>query len=147
MRAALAKASSYDRQLVLLGLFHIDTAEGLARAASAMTTDELTPRDFYFFRSYEPTGAARSVLFDYVRAHYAVLSEKLGSFNGVLLGSGRGLCDAASLKEYQDFFAERAQHMRGGPRTFALTVERIESCAAARRAAEPSLAEALRGAP
>jgi hypothetical protein len=147
MRAALAKASSYDRQLLLLGLFRIDRAEGLARAAEVMTTDELTPRDFYFFRAHEPTGAARSVLFDYVRAHYAALSEKLASSSGVLLGSGRGLCDAASLKEYKDFFAERAQHMRGGPRTFALTVERIEACAAARKAAEPSLAQALRGAP
>jgi alanyl aminopeptidase len=146
LRAAVGQASGYDRQVLLTALFALEDADAVARAVEILGTDEIRARDFFVLREYAPAGAAaRPVLFHYVRAHYDALAAKLGDDAGGLLAAGRPLCDVESLREFKEFFAERAAHLLGGPRSYAHVVERIEICIAARRAEEASLATALKG--
>jgi alanyl aminopeptidase len=145
LRAALAEASGYDRQVLLTALFALEDADAVARAVEILGTDEVKARDFFVLRDYAPAGAARPALFHYVRAHYDALAAKLGDDAVELLAAGRPLCDVESLREFKEFFAERAARVLGGPRTYAQLVERIEICIAARHAEEASLATALKG--
>ena len=78
--------------------------------------------------------------FAFVQANYDRLVSRLpsgGDFDGrtQLLAVGAGLCDAASEREFEKFFGERAKQYIGGPRVYAQRVESIHVCEA-RKAAE-----------
>jgi alanyl aminopeptidase len=47
---------------------------------------------------------------------------------------GRGLCDEASRRALNDYFADRSPQFTGGPRILAQTLEGIDLCIARKRA-------------
>jgi len=144
--AAIGKATGYDRTVLLDVLLVPHDPEALAKAAEALGTDGVKGREFRILRGFGATGPARPVVFQYVRGHYDLLAAKLSERAAVLIESGRPLCDEESLKEYREFFADRAKHLEGGARTFALVVERIETCIAVHKAQESAMTAALKGA-
>src|SRR5262249_46291002 len=128
-RGAAVKAEGYDKSLLLGLILDINDADVLGQASDLLLSDEFRAGDFRHLRTLRQTGAARPVLFHYVRENLDALTAKLGAGGATsLLLSGRTLCDPESLEQYQQFFADRAPRMLGGPRRYAAIAERIELC-------------------
>ena len=61
-------------------------------------------------------------------------------FGAELPHSAASFCDAASEKEYVDFFSERAKKFTGGPRIYGPQLEAIRLCAAEKAAQSADIA-------
>ena len=94
-----------------------------------------------FFQSLRRGGEISSDVYEWVKAHFDRLAERMPrQGRGSLLRTGIALCDEDKLKDYEAFFKDRADKILGGPRIFANTVETIQSCIAIKRAQAPSVA-------
>src|SRR5262249_58681280 len=119
LRAALGKAKGEDHHRMVRSLFQFNDPDLIGRAAQAMLTDEVEPRELYQMKILALTGAARPGLFRFVREHFDALNAKVSEGPTILLQSGWSLCDAESLAAYQQFFVDRAAKMPGGHRRYA----------------------------
>ena len=138
LRAAAARSVGYDRTVLVGALFQMLDPDALTRAAGVLGTDELKPRELRFIAARNVSGAARPVIFHAVREHYDALAARTGERGAALLGSG------ALRESGRSASGIRAPRLRGGPRTYALNVERIQTCIAVRKTAEAGLAAALK---
>ena len=89
-----------------------------------------------------------SVLWNFVKQHYAQLAERLPTQEGVdpgafLIGALSGLCTVGERDELRTFFEERVKGISGGPRSLTQTIEEIDLCVARKAAHEPEMAEYL----
>jgi alanyl aminopeptidase len=83
--------------------------------------------------------ATERMPFEFVKANYDEILKRAPSgggsdFGAVLPYSAGAFCDAASEKEYIDFFGERAKKFTGGPRVYEQTLEGIRLCEAEKAA-------------
>jgi cytosol alanyl aminopeptidase len=83
--------------------------------------------------------ATERMPFEFVKANYDEILKHAPSGGGWDFGaslpySAGSFCDAASEKEYIDFFAERAKKFTGGPRNYDQTLEGIRLCEAQKAA-------------
>jgi cytosol alanyl aminopeptidase len=83
--------------------------------------------------------------FEFVKANYDEILKRAPSgggsdFGAVLPYSASSFCDAASEKEYMDFFGERAKKFAGGPRNYDQMLEGIRLCEAQKAAQASDIA-------
>jgi cytosol alanyl aminopeptidase len=89
--------------------------------------------------------ATERMPFEFVKANYDEILKRAPSgggsdFGAVLPYSAASFCDAASEKEYIDFFAERAKKFTGGPRVYDQMLEGIRLCEAEKAAQAADIA-------
>jgi len=89
--------------------------------------------------------ATERMPFEFVKANYDEILKRAPSgggadFGAVLPYSAGAFCDAASEKEYIDFFGERAKKFTGGPRVYEQTLEGIRLCEAEKAAQTADIA-------
>ncbi|HEY1240941.1 MAG TPA: M1 family metallopeptidase [Bryobacteraceae bacterium] len=99
---------------------------------------------------YGPLGSPETerMPFAFVQANYDRLVARLpsgGDFDArtQLLAVGAGLCDAASEREFEKFFGERAKQYTGGPRVYAQRIESMHFCEARKAAQAADIAAFL----
>jgi alanyl aminopeptidase len=83
--------------------------------------------------------ATERMAFEFVKANYDEILKRAPSgggfdFGAVLPYSASSFCDAASEKEYVDFFGERSKKFTGGPRNYDQMLEGIRLCEAQKAA-------------
>jgi hypothetical protein len=83
--------------------------------------------------------------FEFVKANYDEILKRAPSgggsdFGAVLPYSASAFCDAASEKEYIEFFGERAKKFTGGPRVYDQVLEGIRLCEAEKAAQSADIA-------
>lgn len=90
---------------------------------------------------YSGTGTPKTerMSFEFVKANYNEILKRAPSgggsdFGAILPYSAAAFCDAASEKEYIDFFGERAKKFTGGLRVYEQVLEGIRLCAAEKAA-------------
>jgi alanyl aminopeptidase len=86
----------------------------------------------------------RDAAFDFVKAHYGELTERLpqgSAFDAAafLPFVAAGFCDERHRGEVEAFFSPKVQAAAGGPRNLAQALESIDLCIAQRRTQEPSV--------
>jgi alanyl aminopeptidase len=89
--------------------------------------------------------ATERMPFEFVKANYDEILKRAPSgggsdFGAVLPYSAGSFCDAASEKEFIDFFGERAKKFTGGPRVYEQTLEGIRLCEAQKAAESADIA-------
>jgi len=89
--------------------------------------------------------ATERMPFEFVKANYDEILKRAPSgggsdFGAVLPYSANSFCDAASEKEYIDFFGERAQKFTGGTRNYNQMLEGIRLCEAQKAAQAADIA-------
>lgn len=94
--------------------------------------------------------ATRRIAFDFVKAHWDEITEKLPTGGGfdyraLLPDVGREYCDEASRNELRAWFAPRVDKFIGAPRILDQTIEAIDLCIADKAAQEPSVVTFLAG--
>jgi hypothetical protein len=96
---------------------------------------------------YAGTGdpSTERMSFEFVKANFDEILKRApsggGSDYGAILPTSAGsFCDAASEKEYVDFFGERAKKFTGGPRLYDQVLEGIRLCVAQKAAQEADIA-------
>jgi alanyl aminopeptidase len=146
VQAALPRMMGQERQALVRSLYEFNDPDLIGRAAQLLLGDDMHFGDILPMTASALTGAARSGLIRFVRDHFDALAAKLGErWALVLFDSGRSLCDAESLSQYQQYFADRAVRVAGGPRRYAMVVERVELCMAARKASEAPMTAFFKG--
>lgn len=99
-------------------------------------------RTFMHSRAFRRDAQAN---WDWLRLHGAALKSKLPVFErGLVIRLAGGFCSAERAEEVEDYFADRAAAIEGGPRALVHTVEAIERCAALRTATAGDLTRYLR---
>ncbi len=127
-------ADAVERQLLVRTLLGFAAEDAFTRAAGLYLTD-VHPRDFRYLRTTATDNPATRRMFRFVTQHHDALAARLPEdTRSSLLHAGRGLCSADDARAYDGFFRKRAAALHGGPRTFALVLEDIEMCAAAKSA-------------
>ncbi len=89
--------------------------------------------------------ATERMPFEFVKANFDEILKRApsggGSDSGAVLPSAAGsFCDAASEKEYIDFFKERSKKFTGGPRFYEQALEGIRLCEAEKAAQAADIA-------
>jgi len=89
--------------------------------------------------------ATERMSFEFVKANFDAILKRAPSgggsdFGAVLPYSAAAFCDAASEKEYIDFFRERAKKFTGGPRVYEQMLEGIRLCEAEKAAQAADIA-------
>jgi hypothetical protein len=89
--------------------------------------------------------ATERMPFEFVKANYDEILKRAPSgggsdFGAILPYSASSFCDAASEKEYIDFFGERAKKFTGGPRVYDQMLEGIRLCEAEKAAESADIA-------
>jgi hypothetical protein len=89
--------------------------------------------------------ATERMPFEFVKANYDEILKRAPSGGGLDFGaalpySASSFCDAASEKEYIDFFGERAKKFTGGPRNYNQMLEGIRLCEAEKAAQAADIA-------
>jgi aminopeptidase N/puromycin-sensitive aminopeptidase len=89
-----------------------------------------------FFSALLSNPAAREPAWNYLKAHWSDLSEKVSSFggNGALTALGNS-CTPAMRDDVKQFFA--AQHAPGAERTLQQSLERMNNCIEFKQLQEP----------
>ncbi len=93
------------------------------------------------FLLFGPLGsrATDHLPFEFVQANYDALVERAPRGGGFEFGAqlarvGAVFCDDGSRKQFEDFFANKADRFTGGPRIYAGVIEDIHLCQARRQA-------------
>ena len=82
----------------------------------------------------------RASAFGFLREHFEPLRQRLPRDVATwLLATGSFFCDAEHRQQVADFFGPHAQHIEGGERTLAQSLERVDLCIAQRAALRPGL--------
>jgi alanyl aminopeptidase len=89
--------------------------------------------------------ATERMPFEFVKANFDEILKRAPSgggsdFGALLPDSAAAFCDAASEKEYVDFFRERAKKFTGGPRAYQQMLEGIRLCEAEKAAQADDIA-------
>ena len=115
----------------------------LARETPRMRIGELR----YLNEYMSDEGAARGVLWNFVKAHYDQLSARLTRRGmGNMATIQQSACDGGAKADAQAFFQKAMGDALGASRRLAHTEERIDRCIAFHRAAGADLAKALSAA-
>jgi alanyl aminopeptidase len=86
------------------------------------------------------TPAQRHAIYEAFKAHYDAIAALLPpEFAPQLSQVGFVLCDPALRDDIEQFFRGRLSNAPGGPHMLAMGIERMDSCLARRRAAQPSI--------
>jgi hypothetical protein len=89
--------------------------------------------------------ATERMPFAFVKANFDEILKRAPSgggsdFGAELPSAASSFCDAASEKEYIDFFGERAKNFTGGPRVYEQILEGIRLCTAQKAAESADVA-------
>jgi len=83
------------------------------------------------FREQSQTAEGRAAVWVWMQGHYDEMFARLGPHvSGYLPYAAASQCSAESAEQAQEFFGERMEQTRGGPRNLAKVVEGIRICAA-----------------
>ncbi|HKD18066.1 MAG TPA: ERAP1-like C-terminal domain-containing protein [Thermoanaerobaculia bacterium] len=145
--AAKAEKSRRDELRLLNALGNFEDPALVREALDFFLSPAIESREaFQMLFPIGRTEAGRQILWDFVRAHYDAVVERLPrEVSGFLPLVGGSFCDPEHRREVADFFQERASKLPGGPRNLAQALEGIDLCIASRAAQEPGVREFLKG--
>jgi alanyl aminopeptidase len=135
--------ATQDRQVrarIIEALRHFRDPAALDAASAALLAGDIPfIEGWRVLVSGRDSPATREWAFHNVQAHYDEILAKRPSGGGLDLAAllpavGRGLCDEASRRALNDYFADRSPQFTGGPRILAQTLEGIDLCIARKRA-------------
>ena len=89
----------------------------------------------------------RDTAWAWVKEHYDAILARLPKHHGgvQLVSTARAFCDEPHAKAIEAFYAPKIDHIEGGPRVLASTLEDVRLCAAKRAAQEASGREVFAG--
>lgn len=145
---AIAAKDDRERRRLLSALMSFRDAALLKRALSLMLSDDLEPPQTSRILYAAPEDARTAeILMEFVRAHHDELVARMPRDWGAgLPNAAEGFCDAARLREVEEFFGPRAGAFLGGARNLKEVVESIGLCAAWKEAQSASVRSYLSGA-
>jgi aminopeptidase N/puromycin-sensitive aminopeptidase len=138
--AALPKSrSSEEYNHYLYSLPHFRQPELVTRTLALVDSGEVRQQEFpRFFAALLSNPAARQPAWDYLKAHWDNLSEKVSSFggNGALTALGNS-CSPQLRDDVQQFFT--AHRAPGAERTVRQSLERMNNCIEFKQLQEPEM--------
>ncbi len=144
--AALANSRSTDEYYhYLYSLPRFRQPELVSRTLALVDRGEVRQQEFpRFFAALLSNPAAREPAWNYSKAHWDNLSEKVSSFggNGALTALGTA-CSPQIRDDVQQFF--RAHRAPGAERTVQQSLERMNSCIEFKRLQQPDMQKWLAG--
>jgi aminopeptidase N len=138
--AALANSRSTDEYYhYLYSLPRFQQPELVSRTLALVDRGDVRQQEFpRFFAALLSNPAAREPAWNYLKAHWDNLSEKVSSFggNGALTALGTA-CSAQMREDVQQFFS--THRAPGAERTVQQSVERMNSCIEFKRLQQPDM--------
>jgi cytosol alanyl aminopeptidase len=82
----------------------------------------------------------QQLAYDFIKQNYGPLTQRLPEERqDLLIVASSFFCDPLHRQDVASFFAERAPHMQGGPRTYSSSLERMDLCIAFKAAQGASI--------
>ena len=139
--AAKSEPDRIDRGRLLAGMAGFVDPKIVAENFRVSLSTEFDPREsMALVYGASADRRTRQAAYDFVKQNYDQLVARMPPDSGGRLATvGGGFCDSQHRSDLAAFFTERAGRSRGGPRSLAQTLERMDLCIASHAAQRDSV--------